>query len=194
MRARRGRRTRAPHLCTTHRRLGARPPRRPPPRTSQGAHRSRRTSVRLQPNEIASILREQIEKYDTPNEIAEVGTVIQLSDGIARVYGLENCVALEMIEFPHGVTGLALNLEEDNVAVGLFGAWELLSEGDVARRTGNVMRVPVGEQLVGRVVDPLGNVLDGGPALDHTTFPPPAFKAPGVVDRQPVKEPLQTGI
>ena len=150
--------------------------------------------MRLQPNEIASILREQIEKYDTPNEIAEVGTVIQLSDGIARVYGLENCVALEMIEFPHGVTGLALNLEEDNVAVVLFGAWELLSEGDVARRTGNVMRVPVGEPLVGRVVDPLGNVLDGGPAIDTTEFRPLEFKAPGVVDRQPVKEPLQTGI
>ena len=150
--------------------------------------------MRLQPNEIASILREQIEKYDTPNEIAEVGTVIQLSDGIARVYGLENCVALEMIEFPHGVTGLALNLEEDNVAVVLFGAWELLSEGDVARRTGNVMRVPVGEQLIGRVVDPLGNVLDGGPAIDTTEFRPLEFKAPGVVDRQPVKEPLQTGI
>jgi F-type H+-transporting ATPase subunit alpha len=150
--------------------------------------------VRLQPNEIASILREQIEKYDTPTEIDEVGTVIQLSDGIARVYGLENCVALEMIEFPHAVTGLALNLEEDNVAVVLFGEWELLREGDVARRTGKVMRVPVGEALVGRVVDPLGVPLDGGPAIDATEFRPLEFKAPGVVDRQPVKEPLQTGI
>jgi F-type H+/Na+-transporting ATPase subunit alpha len=150
--------------------------------------------MRLQPQEIASILREQIAKYDTPTEIDEVGTIIQLSDGIARVYGLENCVALEMIEFPHGVTGLALNLEEDNVAVVLFGEWELLSEGDVARRTGNVMRVPVGEALVGRVVDPLGVPLDGGPAIDATEFRPLEFKAPGVVDRQPVKEPLQTGI
>ncbi len=150
--------------------------------------------MRLQPNEIASILREQIEKYDTPTDIDEVGTVIQLSDGIARVYGLEHCVAMEMIEFPHGVTGLALNLEEDNVAVVLFGEWELLREGDVARRTGNVMRVPVGESLVGRVVDPLGNPLDGGPAIDATEFRPLEFKAPGVVDRQPVKEPLQTGI
>ena len=85
--------------------------------------------MRLQPNEIASILREQIEKYDTPTDIDEVGTIIQLSDGIARVYGLENCVANEMIEFPHGVTGLALNLEEDNVAVVLFGEWELLQRG-----------------------------------------------------------------
>jgi F-type H+-transporting ATPase subunit alpha len=150
--------------------------------------------MRLQPQEIASILRDQIAKYETPTEIDEVGTIIQLSDGIARVYGLENCEALEMIDFPHGVTGLALNLEEDNVAVVLFGAWELLKEGDVARRTGNIMRVPVGEGLVGRVVDPLGTALDGGPAIEATEFRPLEFKAPGVVDRQPVKEPLQTGI
>ena len=113
--------------------------------------------MRLQPNEIASILREQIEKYEVPTGVEEVGTIIQLSDGIARVYGLESCVALEMIEFPHGVTGLALNLEEDNVAVVLFGHWQLLKEGDTAKRTGKVMSVPVGEGLIGRVVDPLGN-------------------------------------
>ena len=113
--------------------------------------------MRLQPNEIASILREQIEKYEVPTGVEEVGTIIQLSDGIARVYGLESCVALEMIEFPHGVTGLALNLEEDNVAVVLFGHWQLLAEGDTAKRTGKVMSVPVGEGLIGRVVDPLGN-------------------------------------
>jgi F-type H+-transporting ATPase subunit alpha len=150
--------------------------------------------VRLRPDEIASILRQQIERYDVPTGVDEVGTIIQLSDGIARVYGLEDCVANEMIEFPHGVTGLALNLEEDNVAVVLFGEWALLAEGDTARRTGQVMRVPVGEALVGRVVDPLGNVLDGGPAIETTEFRPLEFKAPGVVDRQPVKEPLQTGL
>ena len=151
--------------------------------------------MRLQPNEIASILREQIEKYDTPNEIAEVGTVIQLSDGIARVYGLENCVALEMIEFPHGVTGLALNLEEDNVAVVLFGAWELLSEGDVARRTGNVMRVP-GRRAAASAASSTRSATCSTAARRSTTteFRPLEFKAPGVVDRQPVKEPLQTGI
>ena len=149
--------------------------------------------MRLRPDEIASILREQIERYDVPTDVDEVGTIIQLSDGIARVYGLENCVANEMIEFPHGVTGLALNLEEDNVAVVLFGEWDLLAEGDTARRTGQVMRVPVGEALVGRVVDPLGNALDGGPAIETTEFRPLEFKAPGVVDRQPVKEPLRRG-
>ena len=150
--------------------------------------------MRLQPNEIASILREQIEKYEVPTGVEEVGTIIQLSDGIARVYGLESCVALEMIEFPHGVTGLALNLEEDNVAVVLFGEWQLLKEGDTAKRTGKVMSVPVGEGLIGRVVDPLGNPLDGGPPIEPPKSLPLEFKAPGVVDRQPVTEPLQTGI
>jgi F-type H+/Na+-transporting ATPase subunit alpha len=150
--------------------------------------------LRLQPNEIASILREQIEKYEVPTGVEEVGTIIQLSDGIARVYGLESCVALEMIEFPHGVTGLALNLEEDNVAVVLFGQWQLLKEGDTAKRTGKVMSVPVGEGLVGRVVDPLGNPLDGGPPIEAAKTLPLEFKAPGVVDRQPVTEPLQTGV
>ena len=150
--------------------------------------------MRLQPNEIASILREQIEKYEVPTGVEEVGTVIQLSDGIARVYGLESCVALELIEFPHGVTGLALNLEEDNVAVVLFGHWQLLSEGDTAKRTGKVMSVPVGEGLIGRVVDPLGAPLDGGPPIETSETLPLEFKAPGVVDRQPVSEPLQTGI
>src|SRR5689334_17974638 len=139
-------------------------------------------------------LREQIERYDAPTDVDEVGTVIQLSDGIARVYGLENCVAMEMVEFPHGVTGLALNLEEDNVAVVLFGEWEKISEGDTVRRTGQVMRVPVGEGLVGRVVDPLGNPLDGRGPIETTEYRPLEFKAPGVVARQPVKEPLQTGI
>ena len=150
--------------------------------------------MRLQPNEIASILREQIEKYEVPTGVEEVGTIIQLSDGIARVYGLESCVALEMIEFPHGVTGLALNLEEDNVAVVLFGHWQLLAEGDTAKRTGKVMSVPVGEGLIGRVVDPLGTPIDGGPPIDAERTLPLEFKAPGVVDRQPVTEPLQTGI
>jgi F-type H+-transporting ATPase subunit alpha len=150
--------------------------------------------LRLQPNEIASILREQIEKYEVPTGVEEVGTIIQLSDGIARVYGLESCVALEMIEFPHGVTGLALNLEEDNVAVVLFGHWQLLAEGDTAKRTGKVMSVPVGEGLIGRVVDPLGNPIDGGPPIESEKTLPLEFKAPGVVDRQPVIEPLQTGI
>ncbi len=120
--------------------------------------------MRLQPNEIASILREQIEKYDVPTGVDEVGTIIQLSDGIARVYGLENCVALEMIEFPHGVTGLALNLEEDNVAVVLFGAVGA-ARGGRHRPPHRQRHARAGRRgLIGRVVDPLGNVARRRPA------------------------------
>ena len=150
--------------------------------------------MKLRPDEIASILKDQIAGYEETAEVDEVGTVIAVGDGIARVYGLENCVALEMLEFPHGVTGLALNLEESNVACVLFGEWTKIAEGDVVTRTGRVMSIPVGEGLIGRVVDPLGNPLDGGAAIEATETRPLEFKAPGVVDRQPVKEPLQTGL
>ena len=120
--------------------------------------------------------------------------MLQLGDGIARVHGLENCVALEMLELDHGVVGLAFNLEEDNVGVALFGEWDKIKEGDPVRRTGQVASVPVGEALLGRVVDPLGNPLDGQGPIDASERRPLEFKAPGVVQRQPVKEPLQTGI
>jgi F-type H+-transporting ATPase subunit alpha len=150
--------------------------------------------VKLRPDEIASILKSEIERYDVSADVEEVGTVIQIGDGIARIYGLDRCVAMERLEFEHGVTGLALNLEEDNVAAVLFGEWSLIKEGDTVRRTGQVMSIPVGEDLVGRVVDPLGNAIDGGPTLTAAETRPMEFKAPGVVDRQPVKEPLQTGI
>ena len=120
--------------------------------------------------------------------------MLQLGDGIARVHGLENCVALEMLELDHGVVGLAFNLEEDNVGVALFGEWEKIKEGDPVRRTGKVASVPVGEALLGRVVDPLGNPLDGQGPIDAKETRPLEWKAPGVIDRQPVKEPLQTGI
>jgi F-type H+/Na+-transporting ATPase subunit alpha len=150
--------------------------------------------VKLRPDEIANILKTEIERYDVEAEVEEVGTVIQIGDGIARVYGLDRCVAMEKLEFGQGVTGLALNLEEDNVACVLFGPWEEIKEGDTVRRTGEVMAIPVGDALVGRVVDPLGVAIDGGPAIETTEFRPMEFKAPGVVDRQPVKEPVQTGI
>ncbi len=150
--------------------------------------------MKLRPDEIASILKSEIERYEVDVDVEEVGTVIQIGDGIARIYGLEGCVALEKLQLDHGVTGLALNLEEDNVAAVLFGEWEKISEGDTVRRTGEVMSVPVGDALVGRVVDPLGIAIDGGPAIETTETRPLEFKAPGVVDRQPVKEPLQTGI
>ena len=150
--------------------------------------------MKLRPDEIANILKTEIERYDVEAEVEEVGTVIQIGDGIARVYGLDRCVAMEKLEFGEGVTGLALNLEEDNVACVLFGPWEEIKEGDTVRRTGEVMSIPVGEALIGRVVDPLGVAIDGGPAIETTEFRPMEFKAPGVVDRQPVKEPVQTGI
>jgi F-type H+-transporting ATPase subunit alpha len=150
--------------------------------------------VKLRPEEITSILRQRIEQYDVQTDLSEVGSVLQVGDGIARVHGLENALSLEMLEFEHGVTGIALNLEEDNVGAALFGEWEHVTEGEPVRRSGQVASVPVGEALLGRVVDPLGNPLDGQGPIETTERRPLEFKAPGVVDRQPVKEPLQTGI
>src|SRR5512132_264764 len=157
--------------------------------------RTRRSRhVKIRPEEITSILRKQIEEYDVETDLSEVGTVLQVGDGIARIYGLENAVAGEMLELEHGVTGLAFNLEEDDVGAALFGEWQHVKEGEPARRTGRVASVPVGEALLGRVVDPLGNPLDGRGAIDADETRPLEFKAPGVIARQPVKEPLQTGI
>jgi F-type H+-transporting ATPase subunit alpha len=150
--------------------------------------------VKLRPEEITSILKERIEQYDVETDLAEVGTVLQVGDGIARIYGLENAVAMEMLELEHGVVGLAFNLEEDDVGAALFGEWQRVKEGEPARRTGRVASVPVGDALLGRVVDPLGNPLDGGGSIETSESRPLEFKAPGVVARQPVKEPLQTGI
>jgi F-type H+/Na+-transporting ATPase subunit alpha len=150
--------------------------------------------LKLRPEEITSILRQRIEQFEVETDLAEVGTVLQIGDGIARVHGLENAFALELLEFEHGVTGIALNLEEDNVGAALFGEWEEVGEGEPVRRTGQIASVAVGDQLLGRVVDPLGNPLDGGPPIEATERRPLEFKAPGVVDRQPVKEPVQTGI
>ena len=150
--------------------------------------------MRLRPEEITSILKERIEHYDVETDLAEVGTVLQVGDGIARIYGLENAVAMEMLELEHGVVGLAFNLEEDDVGAALFGEWQHVKEGEPVRRTGTVASVPVGDGLLGRVVDPLGNPLDGQGPIEATERRPLEFKAPGVVARQPVKEPLQTGI
>src|SRR5437660_10007432 len=150
--------------------------------------------MKLRPEEITSILRERIEKFDVETDLAEVGAVLQVGDGIARVHGLENCVALEMLELEHGVVGLAFNLEEDNVGAALFGDWDKVKEGEAVRRTGKAASVPVGEALLGRVVDPLGNPLDGGGPIETSETRLLEFKAPGVVARQPVKEPLLTGI
>jgi F-type H+-transporting ATPase subunit alpha len=150
--------------------------------------------LKLRPEEITSILKQRIEEYDVETELAEVGTVLQLGDGIARVYGLESCMSLEMLELEHGVVGVALNLEEDNVGVALFGEWAKVAEGEPVRRTGQLLSVPVGDALVGRIVDPLGKPLDGGGPIEAEARRPLEFKAPGVISREPVKEPLQTGL
>ncbi len=150
--------------------------------------------MKLRPDEITKVLKDQIEQYSGTVEVEEVGTVLQVGDGIARIHGLQSCVSLEMLELPHGVTALALNLEEDNVGAVLLGDDTLIKEGDTVRRTGKVIQVPVGEALLGRVVDPLGNPLDDRGPIETEHYRPVEFKAPGVVQRQPVKEPLQTGI
>ncbi len=150
--------------------------------------------MQIRPEEITRIIKQQIEGYEARSDMAEVGEVIQVGDGIARVYGLENCMASELIEFPNQVFGMALNLEEDNVGVALFGEDKLIREGDEVKRTGRVVEVPVGEELLGRVVNPLGMPLDGKGPINASQSLPVETKAPGVVLRQPVKEPLMTGI
>ena len=150
--------------------------------------------AQVQADEIARLLRGEIEHYEKAVSVAETGSVISVGDGIARIYGLENVMAGEMVEFPHGVVGIALNLEEDQVGTVLLGEYQEIKEGDEVRRTGKIMSVPVGEALVGRVVDALGQPIDGkGPISTSQTLPVEAI-APGVVDRRSVKEPLQTGI
>jgi F-type H+-transporting ATPase subunit alpha len=150
--------------------------------------------VKLRPEEITTILKDRIREFEVETDLSEVGTVLQVGDGIARIHGLENCVALERLELEHGVVGIAFNLEEDNVGAALFGEWHHVMEGEPVRRTGEVMSVPVGEALLGRVVDPLGQPLDGLGPMEATERRPLEFKAPGVIERQPVKEPLQTGV
>jgi F-type H+/Na+-transporting ATPase subunit alpha len=151
--------------------------------------------MQIKPDEITSILKSRIEGLDTSEaELTEVGTVLSVADGICRVHGLENCMSFEMLELPHDVTALALNLESDNVGAVLFGEWEKISEGDTVKRTGRLLEIPVGEALLGRIVDPLGHPLDGKGDIETTEFRPAEHKAPGVVQRQPVKEPMLTGL
>ncbi len=151
--------------------------------------------MEIKPDEIASILRERIEGMDTGSaDLSEVGTVLEIGDGIARVHGVDNCMSLEMLELPHDVVGLALNLEEDNVGAVLFGDWDKVSEGDTVKRTGRLLEIPVGEQLLGRLVDPLGRPLDDKGEINTTETRAAEHKAPGVVHRQPVEEPMQTGL
>jgi F-type H+/Na+-transporting ATPase subunit alpha len=148
----------------------------------------------IRADEITRVLRNEIENYDQAVNVAETGSIISVGDGIARIYGLERVMAGELIEFPHDVSGIALNLEEDQVGAVLLGEYYQLKEGDEVRRTGRIMSVPVGDAMIGRVVDALGNPIDGKGPIDAAEFNPIERLAPGVVDRQPVKEPMQTGI
>jgi F-type H+-transporting ATPase subunit alpha len=148
----------------------------------------------IKADEITKILREQIENYEQTVAVDEVGQVISVGDGIARIHGLEKVMAGEMLAFPHGVAGIALNLEENEVGAVLLGEYTLIKEGDTVKRTNSIMSVPVGEALVGRVVNPLGEPLDDKGAIAATQRNPLERIAPGVIDRQPVREPLQTGI
>jgi F-type H+-transporting ATPase subunit alpha len=151
--------------------------------------------MQINPDEITSILKARIEGLDDRGaDLSEVGTVLSIADGISRVHGLENCMALELLEFPHDVTGLALNLESDNVGAVLFGEWEKVEEGDTVKRTSRLLEVPVGDALLGRIVSPLGLPLDGKGDIETSELRPAEFKAPGVVQRQPVREPMQTGL
>ncbi len=151
-------------------------------------------AVDLKAEEITEIIRQQIAGFDEGIDVAEVGTVISVGDGIARIYGLDRIMANEMIEFPNGVVGLALNLEEDNVGAVLLGETSGIKEGDEVRRTRKIISVPVGPNVVGRVVDPLGNPIDGKGPIEAVEMYPIERIAPGVIDREPVKQPMQTGL
>ncbi len=150
--------------------------------------------MKMRPEEITAIIKQQIEHYQVDLNVDDVGTVIEVGDGIARIHGLEKAMAGELLEFPHEVFGMVLNLEEDNVGAVLLGGEIAIKEGDTVRRTGRIMQVPVGEAMVGRVVNAIGQPIDGKGPIQTTEFRPVEYRAPGIADRQSVKEPLQTGI
>ncbi len=148
----------------------------------------------LRPDEISSLLQKQVEGFEKSLELVDIGTVIYIGDGVARIYGLENCMAGELLEFPGGVMGMALNLEIDNIGCVLLGDYKKVKEGDTVKRTGKIAQVPAGEAMVGRVVNALGEPIDGKGPVKTEVFRPIERIAPGVTHRQPVKEPLQTGL
>ncbi len=150
--------------------------------------------MNIRPEEITSVLKKEIEQFESAIEMAETGTVLEVGDGIARVYGLEKVMAAEMLEFENGAFGLAFNLEEDSVGVVILGRFQDIKEGQLVKRTGRILSVPTGDALIGRVVNPLGEPMDGKGPIATTDFMPLEGRAPGIADRQPVKVPLQTGI
>jgi F-type H+/Na+-transporting ATPase subunit alpha len=150
--------------------------------------------MKISASEVSSILRKQIENYGIELSLDEVGTILEVGDGIARLHGLRNVMAGEMLAFPNGAFGMALNLEEDNIGAAIFGEYADLKEGDTVKRTGAVLQVPSGKALLGRVVSPVGEPIDGKGPIKTDARRPLEFKAPGIAARQPVKVPLQTGI
>ncbi|MGM0419976.1 MAG: F0F1 ATP synthase subunit alpha [Bacillota bacterium] len=150
--------------------------------------------MKLRPEEISAVIKKEIENYGSELQTVGVGTVLDVGDGIAHVYGLEDCMSMELVEFPNEVYGMALNLEEDNVGCVILGDEKKIQEGDEVKRTGKVIEVPVGEELLGRVVNSLGQPLDGQGQINTNETRPTEFKAPGVITREPVKVPLQTGL
>ena len=150
--------------------------------------------MQIKAEEISKIIRDHIGNYAVDVDVAEVGTVISVGDGIARIHGVERAMAGEMLEFPHGLFGIALNLEEESVGAVLLGHSTDIKEGDTVKRTGRIISVPVGDEIVGRVVNALGQPIDGKGPIAAKKFSPIERLAPGVVDRSPVKEPLQTGL
>jgi len=150
--------------------------------------------MKMKPEEITAIIKQQIQDYDVELNVDDVGTVLEVGDGIAHIYGLEKAMAGELLELPHGVYGMVQNLELDNVGAVLLGNDFLIKEGDQVRRTGRIMQVPVGEQLIGRVVNALGQPIDGKGAITAETYRPIEYPAPGIADRKSVFQPLQTGL
>src|SRR6188508_3842998 len=150
--------------------------------------------MKFNSDEIASVIQQEIEQFESQIDVREVGRVLEVGDGIARVYGLSGVMAQEMVEFPNGTIGLAFNLEENSVGIIILGDYLSIQEGDEVKALGKLLSVPVGQAVLGRVLDPLGNPLDGKGPVATTELRPVEFMSPGIAGRQPVKEPLQTGI
>src|SRR6516165_22303 len=150
--------------------------------------------MEIRAEEISEIIRKQIKEYGKEVEVAETGTIISIGDGIARIHGLDKAMAGELLEFPGGVSGMCLNLEEDNVGAAILGDFEDIKEGDTVKRTGRIVEVPVGEAMVGRVVNAIGEPIDGKGPINTKEFRKVEIKAPGIVKRKSVHQPMATGL
>ena len=150
--------------------------------------------MEIRPEEVTSIIKKELEKYSARLRVESIGTVLRVGDGIALVYGLDDVMIGEIVQFPGEITGIVFNLEEDNVGIVIFGEEKNIREGDVVKRTGKISQVPVGDALIGRVINPIGRPIDGKGPIATNKYRPVEAHAPNVIQRQPVKEPIQTGI